>query len=198
MKVALTGGIACGKSLAAEYLEAEGCRVLDTDHVAHAVMRQGGAAYASVVECFGNRILDRDGEIDRKELGALVFSDGEALGRLNASVHPHVRSEVKGWLADASEPEISVVVVPLLYETSFELDQWDSVICIYASRSRQVERLRTRGWSEEECQVRIDAQLTCKEKATRADRVVVSNHTKASVQRQIQRLLKDMVGGENG
>jgi dephospho-CoA kinase len=93
LRVGLTGGIACGKSHVSRRLASHGLHVLDLDAVAHAITAPGGTAYDDVVRVFGRGIVGADGAIDRKALGARVFADPEALGRLNALVHPRVRDE---------------------------------------------------------------------------------------------------------
>ena len=93
LRVGLTGGIACGKSRVLARLETLGLATLDLDALAHHVMAPGGPAYDDVVAAFGSRILTSAGSIDRKALGAVVFHDPEARGRLEGLVHPRVRAE---------------------------------------------------------------------------------------------------------
>ena len=93
LRVGLTGGIACGKSRVLVRLGAKGLATLDLDALGHHVMAPGGSAHDDVVAAFGSRILAPDGSIDRKSLGAVVFSDPAARRRLDALVHPRVRAE---------------------------------------------------------------------------------------------------------
>src|SRR5467141_2314636 len=93
LRVGLTGGIACGKSHVLRRLAERGVPTLDLDSVAHELMEPGAAAYDEVVAAFGRAILETDGRIDRKVLGARVFADAVAREQLNAIVHPKVRAE---------------------------------------------------------------------------------------------------------
>src|SRR5918994_5596592 len=93
LRVGLTGGIACGKSYVAHRMAAAGLHVLDLDRVAYELTAPGGPAYHDVVRAFGPGVLAADGSIDRKALASRVFSDAEALARLNVLVHPKVKEE---------------------------------------------------------------------------------------------------------
>jgi dephospho-CoA kinase len=94
--IALTGGIACGKSTLADGLRARGWHVIDTDAIAHQVLLPAGAAYKNVVDAFGSSILQPDQSIDRKVLGRLVFSDPLLRAKLNEITHPAIRSAAAG------------------------------------------------------------------------------------------------------
>ena len=96
--LAVTGGIACGKSTVARMLPEFGGDVLDTDDVAHELQAPGGVAVAPIVQTFGTSVLNADGGIDRRRLAPVVFSDPAALVRLNAIVHPLVLARVRSWL----------------------------------------------------------------------------------------------------
>ena len=117
--IALTGGIACGKSTLAEALRARGGDVIDTDEIAHSVLLPKGAAYKNVVDAFGPSILQADLSIDRKVLGRLVFADPLLRAKLNEITHPAIRST---WQREREErarthPTQSLaVMIPLLFE----------------------------------------------------------------------------------
>lgn len=177
MLLALTGGIACGKSEVAREIASLGGAVLDTDIVAHELMAPGGAAYAAVVERFGREILRADATIDRRRLGERVFADPAERAALNERVHPHVRKVWQAWSEEqraAGRP--AVCVVPLLYEIGKEKD-FDAVLCVIAPLEDVQRRLRERGWSPEEAQRRIDALWPMEEKAKKADYVLVNDGT---------------------
>ena len=99
LRVGLTGGIACGKSLVLRRLAERGCRTLDLDAVARAVTAPGSEALAEIRAAFGDSVLDASGALDRPALGALVFHDAAARQRLNRIVHPRVRAAEAGWAA---------------------------------------------------------------------------------------------------
>ena len=145
LKVGLTGGIACGKSYVLEELRKSGAYVLDADQIAHSAISPKGAAYPEVVKAFGSEILTSDKIIDRKKLGAIVFSDPEALDQLNQIVHPHVFAEEKRQIlaieADVGEAERGLLVVDaaLMIEVG-SYSNYDSVIVVYCRPAVQLHR----------------------------------------------------------
>lgn len=173
----ITGGIACGKTETGRILSSEGFKVLDSDFVAHGLMRQGRSIYAAVVGCFGDEILAADGEIDRVKLGKKVFADSTARGALNRLVHPAVITAAQKWMAERRETqEDAAVLVPLLFEAGWTKG-WDAVICVTAPEDQVFQRLEERGMSKEEAQKRIAAQMPLPEKAARSDFVFENGRT---------------------
>ena len=175
--VGMTGGIACGKSTAAACLAEEGVAVLETDEVAHDVMRPDGPAYDDVVAAFGKEIVAADGTIDRRILGKLVFERPDALRHLNALVHPSVREHWESWrTARRSENRSGVIVIPLLFETGATAG-WDAVLCVAAPEDEMLRRLERRGLTETEARQRLAAQWPVAEKMRRADAVIWNDGT---------------------
>ncbi len=165
---ALTGGIACGKSMAEQCFAACGCRVLDADHVVRALEAPGGRGVAPIVEAFGNNVLDGQGGIDRAALAQCVFKDAEARAKLEALIHPLVKEAVAAWLAEAKAGDISVFSAALLYECGWARE-WPKIVCIAASEQTQLRRMMTvRGMTEAAARARLAAQLPVAEKARRA------------------------------
>ncbi|MFO7870243.1 MAG: dephospho-CoA kinase [Kiritimatiellia bacterium] len=191
--IAITGGIACGKTLAGSILAEKGVAVYDTDDAAHAVMMPGNRAYECVIREFGDGILGSDGFIDRKILGEKVFAEGEALRRLNDIVHPEVKKLWKEWLKNTErETQTAAVIVPLLYECG-EGTGWDAVICVSAVRETQIERLMARGLSREQCGKRIESQLDLEKKSALADHVLSNDGTVESLKEQTERVLANIL-----
>jgi dephospho-CoA kinase len=177
LRVAITGGIACGKSLFSRYLGELGAEILDADDVVHRLEAPGGAAVAPIQDAFGRRVIRPDGGVDRVALGSLVFADAAARERLNSAVHPLVREAIRDWLARPGSG-VRVAVVPLLFEVGWQ-DDWDVIVCLASSEAEQVDRLvRGRGMSPEQARMRIAAQMPMADKAARAH-LVVSNHADA-------------------
>ena len=185
-RVAITGGIACGKSRVGEFLVAWGTPVCEADSVAHRAMRPSGPAYAAVVEKFGNGILGASGEIDRAKLGELVFTDPAARAALNAAVHPHVLRDVRRWLGAQRAPA-AAAIIPLFYEVG-EDRNWDTVVCVAAPAAAQIARLRERGLTEAQARARIAAQMPVIEKMTRADFVVWNGGSLDVLEEQTRRV----------
>lgn len=164
-RVGLTGGIASGKSHVLRRLAADGFRTLDLDRVAHELMAPGGSAYADVVSAFGTGILGPDQAIDRRALGAIVFADPAARLRLNALVHPRVRSAEDAWLHAAGPDEVAVVDAALLVETGLHL-RFDRLVVVRCSAEQQLERLRHRdGLDAAAAAARLAAQMDPADKA---------------------------------
>jgi len=191
-RIALTGGIACGKSALAGFLSELGCQVLDTDAMVHALEAPGGAAVAPIVAAFGPEMRATDGGIDRARLGQLVFADKAARLRLNAIVHPLVRAELMRGLTKPGQQPI-VAIIPLLFEAGWE-DGWDAVVCIVCKEAEQRRRLLARGLSEAAAQARVAAQLPLAEKARRASHVVWNDGDLPALQRAAVGLMDQWVG----
>jgi dephospho-CoA kinase len=171
--IGLTGNIATGKSEVAAMLADLGARVIDADQVAHQVMAPDGPAYGAVVETFGREILAADGSIDRSTLGAIVFRDPASLGKLEAAVHPAVAAEVDRLINQATE-QIAAVEAIKLIEAGMHR-HYDALWVVTAPRALQISRLvATRGLSESEAALRVDAQPPQEEKAALADLVLVN------------------------
>jgi dephospho-CoA kinase len=174
--VGLTGNIATGKSVVARMLSSMGALVIDADEVAHEVMLPGGPAYGAVVDAFGPEILAADGTIDRARLGAIVFRDPAALQRLEAAVHPPTIEEVDRRIAAAEEAVVVVEAIKLVEAGMHRT--YGALWVVTAPRSVQIERLvATRGMSEKEAALRVDAQPPQAEKAALADVVLVNEGT---------------------
>jgi len=190
IKIAITGGIACGKTVLGTMWESMGVPVCDTDVVAHALMEKEGAACGPVATFFGPQVVGSDGGIDRRKLGARVFADESARGQLNRIVHPLVMAEVSRWLDRQAGP-VSAVLAPLLYEAG--LDQgWDAVVCVAASRQTQLQRLRARGLTMADAELRLSAQWPVARKMERADYVVVNNGSLDVLREQAGRVLNNI------
>ena len=189
LRVGLTGGIACGKTLAARRLAAHGFHVLDLDAVAHELTAPGGAAYADVVAAFGQGIVGRDGAIDRKALGARVFSDPQALSRLNALVHPRVRAEEARRAAQlAGTDEVLVTDAALLVESGLHT-RFDRLVVVDCRFEDQVARLAARdGMNEVTARARIAAQMPVADKRRFAHFVVDGSRTREETGRQVDEL----------
>ncbi len=182
--IGLTGNIATGKSAVAQILAEKGALFIDADKVAHRVMEPGGPAYRHVVEDFGPGILAPEGAIDRRRLGAIVFADEDALQRLEAIVHPAVIAEVDRQIAGATESAIVVEAIKLIEAGMHR--RYDALWVVTASRPVQIERLvQSRGFTEEEAALRVDAQPPQEEKAARADRVIVNDGDLTDLQAQV-------------
>src|SRR6185503_11993941 len=143
LKVGLTGSIAVGKSYVLSVLAELGCVTFDADKIAHKVMEPGRAAYQDIVREFGEDVLDSDGSIDRRKLGAIVFGDEARRMRLNEIVHPRVKEEQDFLLAEAAAHDpngIAIIDAALLIESG-GYKRFDKLIVVFCDRDTQIERL---------------------------------------------------------
>ena len=169
--IGLTGNIACGKSLVLRELQALGAETFDADRVAHDVMRHGTDAWHAIVDRFGEEVVGEDGEINRRKLGSIVFSDPAALEDLDQIVHPATVAAIRERVR-ASNHDVAVIDAIKLFEAGLAND-CDEVWVVNCSREQQVERLMLRNnLTREEALTRIDAQPPQAEKVARADRVI--------------------------
>lgn len=173
--IALTGGIASGKSTIARRLAEHGAVVVDADQIVRDVQAPGTPVLAAIAEVFGPAVIDGSGALDRAALGAQVFGDPERLGRLNAIVHPAVRAESQRRFDAAIAANRDAVVVydvPLLVEARVD-DPWDLIVVAHAPADVRRRRLvELRGMTEEAAQARIAAQVSDDRRLAIADEVI--------------------------
>ncbi len=188
-KVALTGGLATGKSFVREAFARLGVPTFDADAAARAVVAPGTPGLAAVAARFGRGVLDASGMLDRAALAARVFGDAEARKDLEAIVHPAVGQARDAWLATLADgpPGFSVSDIPLLYEAGLE-GGFDAVVVVACDPAAQVARSVARGMTEADAQRRIAAQIPIADKAARADHVISTTGTEADTLRQVQAL----------
>lgn len=195
LRVALTGGLACGKSFVGEALAGLGCFLIRADELGHEVLAPGGEAYQSVVREFGREILDEEGRIDRRRLAARVFADPPSLARLNALVHPPVVRREEQLLAEfaAREPKgISVVEGAILIETG-SYHRFDRLILVTCSEEQQLRRAMHRdGVSEDEVRARLRRQMPLEEKRKFAHFVIDTSGEKENTLRQVHAVFEEL------
>jgi len=190
MKVfGLTGGIGMGKSTSAAILARRGVSVIDTDVIAREIVEPGEPALAEIVAVFGADLLDAQGKLRRSSLAETVFSSPEKLKQLEAILHPRIREK---WLARVEEwrreeRNAGVVVIPLLFETDAQ-SHFDVVVCTACSAATQRERLRERGWNQQQIEQRHAAQWPVEKKIAASHYVVWTEGDVALHERQLERI----------
>jgi dephospho-CoA kinase len=188
-KVALTGGIATGKSWVRRRFAHHGVPTIDADTLAHAALAPGTPGAARIIERFGMAVRSPDGSIDRNALGGIVFGNAEARRDLEAIVHPVVYEAIEAWFAALPPAALAVADIPLLYETGHEAD-FDTVVVTACEPAEQVRRLTARdGLSLADARQRIEAQLPLAEKVRRADHVIRTDGTHAETDARVDALL---------
>ncbi|MGM1030514.1 MAG: dephospho-CoA kinase [Actinomycetota bacterium] len=173
--VALTGGIASGKSTIADRLAAHGAVVVDADAVVRELQQPGMPVLRAIADAFGEHLLLEDGSLDRAALGAVVFADDAARQRLNAIVHPAVQAESGRRFREALERDPAAVVVydvPLLVEARAD-DPWDLVVVAHAPAETRIGRLvALRGMTEADARARVASQASDERRLAIADAVI--------------------------
>jgi dephospho-CoA kinase len=190
LKVALTGGIATGKTHVMDRFRRRGVPCLDADAFAHGVMAAGTEATDLIRSRFGSGVIAADGAVDRSKLASIVFADPAARRDLEAIVHPPVYRTIDVALRAfelMGDARFAVVDVPLLYETGHAGD-FDKVIVTICSPEQQMQRLLARGLSDAEARSRLAAQWPTAEKAARADYVIRTDGTFEETDVQVERL----------
>lgn len=194
--VALTGGIATGKSVAAKLLEELGCYILHADKIAHEFMQPGHAAWEAILSHFGEKILNPDKSIDRSTLGKIVFSSPEDLHFLNRLLHPLVsarKKEVIDKLNKKSQVKIFISEAALTIEAGL-IDSFDKVVVTYCEKQIQLERLCLRdSISQEEAINKVESQMDLEDKLKFADYIIDTSGSLQSTIEQTERVYRCLV-----
>jgi dephospho-CoA kinase len=195
--IGLSGGIGSGKSTVSGFLRELGARVIDADEGARAVVEPGTPGLDAVIAEFGPEIL-RDGRLDRQRLAGIVFSDKQALGRLNAIVHPLVREWTAARVAEAAGEgaEVAVQDIPLLFENGYE-PMFRSTILVYVPEAVQVERLVAGGMPEADARARIANQLPIGDKRSRATYVIDNSGTREATRAQTEKVWTEITASRS-
>jgi len=193
--IGLTGGIGTGKSEVARLLQSLGAAVISADEVGHEAYAPNSESWREVVDTFGKEILQPSGEIDRQNLGAIVFSDPQQLEKLNAIMHPRMARMVADRIQVLRDQGASTVVVEaaLLFEAG-----WDSLVdevwTTDSSVESVVERLQARnGMDEKEARRRIDSQMDPAERIERSDLVVDNSSDVSALEQTVMALWENRV-----
>lgn len=188
--IALTGGIACGKSTVAGWLRELGASVIDADQISRQLTAPGGEALPAIRRAFGDGVMNRDGSLCREALAGLVFASEEDRVRLNALLHPMIQRQMESQMEKCRKNGASIVVldVPLLYEAGME-SMADFVVCVAAPEELQLSRLENRdGLTRAEALARIRSQWPVAQKALLADATLWTDRPEAQVRGDVERL----------
>ena len=194
LKIALTGGIATGKSYVLDQFRRRGVPCLDADELAHGVEAAGTEATAAIAARFGADVLAADGSVNRVRLGPIVFADPAARRELEAIVHPAVYRAIAAGVRAfelTGTHAFAIVDVPLLYETGAE-DGFDRVIVTACPPEIQIARLKQRGLREDAARQRLAAQWPTDEKVARADFMIKTDGTFDETDRQIEDIVRSL------
>ena len=188
--IGLTGGIASGKTGASEYLGSLGLGVVDADVISRALTAPGGAALPAIRERFGDGVFTASGELDRRALGDIVFSDADRKKELEGIIHPMVQKQALEAIRDAAEP-IVVLSVPLLFETGMDV-LCDEVWVMSVERDAQIMRVMARDrLTREQAIRRIESQMSQEARESRADVVIRTDRDVSETRSQLSALARD-------
>lgn len=193
LQVALTGGIATGKSYCLGRFAALGIPTIDADRLAREAVAPGSPGLAAVAQRFGAHIVREDGTLDRAALARIVFSDRTARADLEAIVHPDVYRRIREWFAQLPHgTPVAMADIPLLFETGHEHD-FDAVVVAACTPEEQLRRLVARdGLSETDARARLEAQSPIDEKVRRAQFVIRTDIGFPQTDEEIERIYRKL------
>ncbi len=196
-RVALTGGIATGKSHVRAAFDRLGVPTIDADKLARDAVADGSPGLKAVISRFGHGVLDDTGALDRRKLGSVVFQDPVARRDLEDIIHPAVKRAIDDWFASLEDktPHFAIADIPLLFEAGRHRE-FDIVIVAECAPSTQITRVMARdGVSESDARARVAAQMPTEEKVRRADHVINTDGSFEETNRQVQRVFDVLVSG---
>ena len=184
--IGLTGGIGSGKTSSTKFFTAEGVTVIDTDTIAHELTEPQGVAIPNIQKSFDSSFITADGKLDRKKMRSMIFSDTNSKKKLEAILHPLIKTEVIRRIEIASSPYI-IIVVPLLLETNSYCETVTRILVIDCNEECQITRTISRGeLSEQEVRAIMATQKSRQERLNQADDVIVNNTDISHLQRQVK------------
>jgi len=194
VRVALTGGIATGKSYCLSRFASLGAAVIDADRLARDAVASGSRALDGIVARFGPSMLRADGTLDRSALARIVFSDRAARADLEAIVHPEVYRRIGEWLATLpSGIRIAIADIPLLFETGHTHD-FDRVVVVACDPREQLRRLMSRdALNEDDARARLESQWPIGEKESRADYVIRTDGSASDTDAQVRTIHEQLL-----
>jgi dephospho-CoA kinase len=188
--VALTGGIGAGKSLVAQYFSELGARVVDADQLSRIAIERGSEGFDEVITRFGESVL-RNGDIDRKALGEIIFKDKSAKADLEAIIHPRVRELFFEVVNDLAADEILIYEIPLLVETG-AASNFDQIITVEADLEIRKARLLKRGMFISEIESRLAAQASPAEREAVATHIIENSGDEDQLLRKVENLWEEL------
>ena len=193
--IALTGGIGAGKSLVANYFFSLGAEVVDADQLARQAIERGSAGFDQVVAAFGDEILV-DGDINRRKLGEIVFSDEAKRKKLESIIHPIVQQALADARKALSDEQILIYEIPLLVETN-AANKFDLVITVEAPMESRVERLKARGLLISEIEKRVANQATSQAREAVANIVIYNDGSEEELLRKVEKIWEELSAPRN-
>lgn len=196
MIIGLTGGIGSGKSTVSSILASLGAKIIDADSISRHLVKKGKKAYFEIIDSFGNEVVNKYGEIDRKKLGNIVFNDEKKLNLLNQITHKYISQEIirlKEVFFKQNKNNILVIDVAIPLKHGF-LDISDEIWVVFADEEKRIERVMKRsGLTYDEVKARILKQMNYEDYFELADRIIYNNDDKEKLTMEIKRLYSKVV-----
>ena len=191
--IALTGSIATGKSSVVSQLASMGFHIIDADKIAHKILDE---QYQAIADIFGAALV-KEGKVDRKALGAMVFSDNKKREKLEALLHPLIYNEIEKLSEQQDQLKKPYFIdIPLFFEN--ERYPIERSLVVYTTKEEQLKRLMQRdGYSEEEARQRINAQIPVEEKCKRATYVIDNSGTLTQLEKECERVKEEIMNDSN-
>lgn len=188
LKIGLTGGIGCGKSIVAGMFAAFGTPVIDADAIAHALVEPGRPALRQLQQCFGPDIVDEHGALNRTALRELVFCNADKKNQLEAILHPLVYQEMRQRLDTLSGASYVILSIPLLLETGMQRFV-DRIAVVDCPESTQIERVKKRnGLAESTIRAIMYAQATRQQRLAAGDDIIDNSGSVTELAQQVEKL----------
>lgn len=193
-RIALTGGIACGKSVVGDYLRQRGIPVIDADDVVHGMLRNDEGLKANIRQEFGEAVFDETGGVNRPRLGERVFADAPKRKLVESWIHPKIRETMLAFFAEHQARPLVVAIIPLFFESNLE-PYYDEIWLLETEEQTRLERLlQNRGMSREEALARMKSQMPAEEKRRRAEQcacyhILDNNGPPDALLRQVESIL---------
>ncbi len=194
--VGLTGGFGVGKSSVAQRFKNMGAEVIDADEIAHDAMKKGSPVFDPIIELFEEALHPGGKKMDREKVAEIVFVDPRKRKELEAVIHPYVYKKIKERI-EASDRQVILVEVPLLFEAGFET-LCDKVVAVICNSSVKMKRLKRKKFTEQEVRARERAQMAEALKAQKANFIIDNSKSIYQTQREIERLWYKFVSLSKG
>ena len=187
LRIGLTGGIGCGKSTVCEFFAKRGIPVIDTDQLAHTLVKPGTKALQQITQQFGREVIRTDGSLDRAKMRELIFEDEEKRHQLEAPLHPLIRQEMQRQL-DALDTPYAILAIPLLLEKGWQ-NELDRVLVVDCSEAQQLQRAQQRdGSSSDTIRRIIDSQIDRTRRLEAADDIIDNSGKSEAIAPQVEAL----------
>ncbi|SQF68566.1 dephospho-CoA kinase [Streptococcus dysgalactiae subsp. equisimilis] len=193
LMIGITGGIASGKSTVVAMIKEAGYQVIDADQVVHQLQEKGGRLYEALKQAFGNEILKEDGDLNRKKLSEMVFSNPSHMATSSAIQNQIIKEELAAERDQLAQSQTVIFMdIPLLIELGYQ-DWFDAIWLVYVDARTQLRRLMARNHLREvDAKKRLSSQLSIEEKRPYASLVIDNSGDMETLRKQVHKALEQL------